>query len=73
MESYIKQILRKSIDSISESLGTSCGRMDQGEVRVDANISVRREGDTELGVRTEVKNINSVRSVVRAIEYEVAR
>ena len=42
-------------------------------MRVDANISVRRTGDTELGVRTEVKNINSVRSVVRAIEYEVAR
>merc|ERR1719295_1247489 len=47
--------------------------MERGELRVDANISVRRFGDAELGVRTEVKNINSVRSVARAVEYEVER
>ena len=40
--------------------------------RVDANVSVRRPGG-ELGVRTEVKNLNSVRSVALAVEYEVAR
>lgn len=56
-----------------QTLDTCKARMDLGELRVDANISVRKFGDTELGVRTEVKNINSVRSVVKAIEFEVAR
>ena len=44
----------------------------RGEVRVDANVSLRWWGEPELRVRTEVKNLSSVRSVVRAIEYEVA-
>ena len=47
--------------------------MQSGAMRVDANISVRPEGQKELGVRTEVKNINSVRRVVNAIEFEVER
>ena len=65
--------LVKELILILETLDCSKARMEQGEVRVDANISVRRSGDPELGVRTEVKNINSVRSVVRAVEYEVMR
>ena len=46
--------------------------MEEGALRVDANISVRRPGDP-LGVRTEVKNLNSLKSVALAIEYEVLR
>ena len=63
----------KELILILETLDTCKARMDRGELRVDANISVRRIGETELGVRTEVKNINSVRSVAKAVEYEVAR
>ena len=65
--------LVKELLLILERLDTCKARMERGEVRVDANISVRRAGDTELGVRTEVKNINSVRSVARAVEFEVER
>ena len=65
--------LVKELLLILERLDTCKARMERGEVRVDANISVRRVGDPELGVRTEVKNINSVRSVARAVEFEVER
>ena len=65
--------LVKELILILESLETCTAKMERGELRVDANISVRRFGDAELGVRTEVKNINSVRSVARAVEYEVER
>lgn len=65
--------LVKELILILETLDTCKSRMDQGELRVDANISVRKLGDKQLGVRTEVKNINSVRSVAKAVEYEVAR
>ena len=54
--------LVRELRLIMERVGSCLGRMEQGEMRVDANISVRRLGE-ELGVRTEVKNINSVRSV----------
>jgi aspartyl-tRNA(Asn)/glutamyl-tRNA(Gln) amidotransferase subunit B len=47
--------------------------MEEGSLRVDANVSVRRAGDTELGTRCEVKNLNSIRSLGRAIEYEARR
>ena len=46
--------------------------MERGEIRVDANISVREVG-APLGTRTEVKNLNSLRSVARAVEFEVWR
>jgi len=64
--------LVRELRLILATLGSCRARMEQGELRVDANISVRRPGE-ELGVRTEVKNLNSVRSVAQAIEYEVAR
>ena len=48
-------------------------RMEQGSMRCDVNLSVRPEGSTKLGVRTEIKNMNSVSAITRAIEYEVAR
>src|SRR5436305_8419726 len=47
-------------------LGVSSGRMEEGSLRCDANISVRPRGQTKLGVKTEVKNMNSFRSVERA-------
>lgn len=47
--------------------------MELGSLRCDANVSVRRKGDTKLGTRTETKNLNSFKAVVRAIEYETSR
>jgi aspartyl-tRNA(Asn)/glutamyl-tRNA(Gln) amidotransferase subunit B len=59
--------------ALVESLGVSDVRMEEGSLRVDANISVRRPGDTEHGTKVEVKNMNSIRSVGRALEYEEQR
>ncbi|HWG73235.1 MAG TPA: Asp-tRNA(Asn)/Glu-tRNA(Gln) amidotransferase subunit GatB [Acidimicrobiales bacterium] len=53
--------------------GASDGKMEEGSVRVDANVSVRPFGARELGTRCEIKNMNSLRSLGRAIDYEVAR
>lgn len=47
--------------------------MELGSLRCDANVSVRKKGDTKLGTRTETKNLNSFKAVVRAIEYETNR
>jgi aspartyl-tRNA(Asn)/glutamyl-tRNA(Gln) amidotransferase subunit B len=55
------------------ALGVSDVKMEEGSMRVDANVSVRRVGTSELGTRTEIKNMNSIRSVQRAIEYEIGR
>ena len=59
--------------SILEGLGVSDVRMEEGSLRVDANISVRLRGETEHGAKIEVKNMNSIRSVARALEYEEQR
>jgi aspartyl-tRNA(Asn)/glutamyl-tRNA(Gln) amidotransferase subunit B len=59
--------------SILVAVGASDGKMEEGSMRVDCNVSVRRRGDSELGTRCEVKNINSLRSLGRAIDYEAAR
>jgi aspartyl-tRNA(Asn)/glutamyl-tRNA(Gln) amidotransferase subunit B len=53
--------------------GASDGRMEEGSLRVDANVSVRRAGTTEYGTRCEVKNLNSLRSLQRAVEHEAIR
>jgi aspartyl-tRNA(Asn)/glutamyl-tRNA(Gln) amidotransferase subunit B len=53
--------------------GASDGRMEEGSMRVDANVSVRPAGTSELGTRCEIKNLNSLRSLGRAIEYEIER
>jgi len=53
--------------------GASDGRMEEGSMRVDANVSVRPAGSREFGTRCEIKNLNSLRSLGRAIDYEVAR
>ena len=49
------------------------GNMEEGSLRCDANVSIRPVGDTALGVKTEIKNMNSFRYVERAIDYETAR
>ncbi len=49
------------------------GNMEEGSLRCDANISIRLKGETQLGTRVEVKNLNSIRNVKKAIEIEVAR
>ena len=49
------------------------GNMEEGSLRCDANISVRKNGDTKLGTRVEVKNLNSIRNVKTAIEFEADR
>lgn len=59
--------------SLLESLGVSDVRMEEGSMRVDANVSVRRIGEKEFGAKIEVKNMNSIRSVGRALEYEERR
>jgi aspartyl-tRNA(Asn)/glutamyl-tRNA(Gln) amidotransferase subunit B len=59
--------------SILVAVGASDGKMEEGSLRVDCNVSVRERGSTELGTRCEIKNINSLRSLGRAIEYEAAR
>ncbi len=54
-------------------LGICDGNMEEGSMRCDANISIRLTGDTKLGTRVEVKNLNSIRNVKRAIDLEVER
>src|SRR5947208_5510053 len=54
-------------------LGVSSGRMEEGSLRCDANISIRPRGQAKLGDKTEIKNMNSFRSVERALTYEAQR
>lgn len=54
-------------------LGVSDCKMEEGSLRCDANVSVRRRGETALGTKTEIKNLNSFRSLERALEYEINR
>ena len=55
------------------ALGVSDVRMEQGSLRCDANVSLRPIGTTTFGTRTETKNVNSLRSVERAVRYEITR
>ncbi|MBD8868952.1 Asp-tRNA(Asn)/Glu-tRNA(Gln) amidotransferase subunit GatB [Nocardioides donggukensis] len=55
------------------ALGVSDARMDQGSIRADVNLSLSPKGDGGLGTRTETKNVNSLRSVERAVRYEMQR
>jgi aspartyl-tRNA(Asn)/glutamyl-tRNA(Gln) amidotransferase subunit B len=52
---------------------SSDGNMEEGSLRCDANVSVRRRGESRLGTKAEVKNLNSFRNVARAIEHEIGR
>ncbi len=61
------------LQRVVRSLGVSDVRLEEGSVRFDANISVRPEGQEEFGTRAEVKNMNSLRSLQRAVAYEIQR
>jgi aspartyl/glutamyl-tRNA(Asn/Gln) amidotransferase subunit B (EC 6.3.5.-) len=63
----------KSLHNIVLYLGVSDGNMEEGNFRCDVNISIRPKGSTQLGTRTELKNINSFRNIQRALEYEIER
>ena len=62
-----------TIRDIAISLGISEARMERGNLRCDANVSLRPRGQERLGTRTETKNVNSLRSVERAVRYEITR
>ena len=66
--SYIEELRQLVID-----LDISEGRLEKGNLRFDANISVAFQGDKELGTKVEIKNMNSLKSLEKAIEYEIAR
>jgi aspartyl-tRNA(Asn)/glutamyl-tRNA(Gln) amidotransferase subunit B len=59
--------------AILRYIGVSSGDMEKGAMRFEANISIRPAGSSELFTRTEIKNLNSFRALVRATEYEIAR
>ncbi|HMK09206.1 MAG TPA: Asp-tRNA(Asn)/Glu-tRNA(Gln) amidotransferase subunit GatB [Anaerolineales bacterium] len=59
--------------SLLRTLGVTSGDMEKGAIRFEANVSVRPAGSDELGTRTEVKNLNSFRAMVRAVTFEVER
>jgi len=63
----------KKLRSIMRYLGTCDGNMQEGSLRADVNVSVRKEGDTNFGTRCEIKNVNSIKFMQMAIEYEAAR
>ncbi|MGO2659489.1 Asp-tRNA(Asn)/Glu-tRNA(Gln) amidotransferase subunit GatB [Mycetocola reblochoni] len=62
-----------AIRDIVLSLGISEAKMERGNLRCDANVSLRPRGQEKLGTRTETKNVNSLRSVERAVRYEIQR
>ena len=66
------QAYLRELQAIVRTLGVSDARMEEGSIRCDANVSVRRPGEP-LGTRCEIKNLNSVRSLGRAIAHEAAR
>ncbi len=63
----------EKLRSLFTFAGISDCRMQEGSMRCDVNISVRKFGETKLGVRTEIKNMNSLKAIVNAIEYEAQR
>ena len=68
----VEEYLRR-LKSILEYIEVSDCKMQEGSFRADVNVSVRKKGDPKLGTRTEMKNMNSFRSITRAIEYEIDR
>lgn len=67
------ELYLNKLRQILEYLGVCSGNMEEGALRCDANISVRTTGTTELGTRTELKNLNSFRAVKRALASEIER
>ncbi|MDQ6909547.1 MAG: Asp-tRNA(Asn)/Glu-tRNA(Gln) amidotransferase subunit GatB [Actinomycetota bacterium] len=67
-KSYVNELR-----AILFAIGASDARMEEGSLRIDANISMRPAGEGDFGTRAEIKNLNSVRSLGRAVEYEMRR
>lgn len=65
---YVTEVRR-----LVQWIGVCDGNMEEGSLRCDANISIRLKGDTQLGTKVEVKNLNSIRNVKKAIDFEVER
>ena len=65
---YVSEVRR-----LVQWIGVCDGNMEEGSLRCDANISIRLKGATTLGTRVEVKNLNSIRNVKKAIEFEIQR
>jgi aspartyl-tRNA(Asn)/glutamyl-tRNA(Gln) amidotransferase subunit B len=63
----------RQLREILQDLDASDGKMEEGSFRCDCNVSIRKRGAKEYGVRTEIKNLNSFRFVEAAIEYEIER
>src|SRR5437868_12022759 len=63
----------QKLRAILRALGVSDADMEKGQLRCDVNVSLRPVGETALGTKVEVKNLNSFRSVERSLEYEIAR
>ena len=63
----------KKLRSIMRYLNTCDGNMDEGSLRADVNVSVRKVGSSDLGTRCEIKNVNSIKFMQQAIEYEAKR
>ena len=63
----------KAMHQLVTYLDVSDGNMAQGSLRCDANVSIRKSGDSELGTRTEIKNINSFKFIEKAINFEIKR
>jgi len=63
----------KKLRSIMRYLGTCDGNMQEGSLRADVNVSVRKDGDKNLGTRCEIKNVNSIKFMQMAIEHEAQR
>lgn len=67
------KIYLETIRSILQSLEVSSGKMQEGAIRCDVNVSLKPEGSKTLGTRCEMKNINTINGTFRAIEYEIKR
>ncbi|HHY38577.1 MAG TPA: Asp-tRNA(Asn)/Glu-tRNA(Gln) amidotransferase subunit GatB [Clostridia bacterium] len=63
----------ESLKAILQYIGVSDCKMEEGSLRCDTNVSVRRKGETGFGTRTELKNLNSFKAVEKSLEYEIAR
>ena len=73
---YAPEVARAYVTALREilrGLGVSDVKMEQGSLRCDANVSLRPSPDAKLGTRTETKNVNSLRSIERAVRYEMTR
>ena len=67
------RVYAQELRALVAELGVSDARLEEGSVRFDANVSIRPAGNEELGTKVEIKNMNSFRSLERAVEHEIER